>query len=125
MLSSFFSFSQNQEDSIIIINSKLKEITISATKSSISLDNLPIPTSVITEKEISVTSASKLDEVITKETGIISVPTRTGTEGLQIQGLDASYITILIDGSPLIGRSFGSLDLNRISVENIERIEII
>tara|TARA_B110000495_G_C23020081_1_gene605000 strand:+ start:449 stop:2494 length:2046 start_codon:yes stop_codon:yes gene_type:complete len=124
MLSSFFSFSQNQEDSIII-NSKLKEITISATKSSISLDNLPIPTSVITEKEISVTSASKLDEVITKETGIISVPTRTGTEGLQIQGLDASYITILIDGSPLIGRSFGSLDLNRISVENIERIEII
>ena len=125
MLSCFFSFSQNQEDSIIIINSKLKEITISATKSSISLDNLPIPTSVITEKEISETSASKLDEVITKETGIISVPTRTGTEGLQIQGLDASYITILIDGSPLIGRSFGSLDLNRISVENIERIEII
>ena len=124
MLSSYFSFSQNQEDSIII-NSKLKEITISATKSSISLENLPIPTSVITEKEISLTSASKLDEVITKETGIITVPTRTGTEGLQIQGLDASYITILIDGAPLIGRSFGALDLNRISVENIERIEII
>ena len=124
MISSYFSFSQNQEDSIII-NSKLKEITISATKSSISLENLPIPTSVITEKEISLTSASKLDEVITKETGIITVPTRTGTEGLQIQGLDASYITILIDGAPLIGRSFGALDLNRISIENIERIEII
>ena len=42
-----------------------------------------------------------------------------------MQGLDASYTTILIDGFPIIGRSFGALDLNRISVSDIERIEVV
>ena len=42
-----------------------------------------------------------------------------------MQGLDAAYTVILIDGMPVIGRSFGTLDLNRISLSNIERIEII
>ncbi|MBR73665.1 MAG: TonB-dependent receptor, partial [Dehalococcoidaceae bacterium] len=51
--------------------------------------------------------------------------TKTGTEGLQMQGLDASYTAILIDGFPLIGRSFGTLDLNRISLADIASIEII
>lgn len=103
----------------------MKEIIISATKTSKSINELPIPVSVITEKEIKEFSTSKLYDVITKQTGIISVPTRTGTEGLQMQGLDASYTTILIDGFPVIGRSFGALDLNRISVGDIERIEVI
>ena len=88
-------------------------------------ENLNILTARPNEKEIIETGASKLDEVISKQTGIISVPTKTGTEGLQMQGLDASYTTILLDGCPIIGRSFGALDLNRISVTDIEKIEII
>ncbi|MEZ0131796.1 TonB-dependent receptor plug domain-containing protein, partial [Flavobacterium sp. LBUM151] len=45
--------------------------------------------------------------------------------GVQIQGLDAAYTMILIDGVPLVGRSSGVLDLSRVSVGNIERIEIV
>jgi len=116
--------SQVQKDSVLTVI-KINEVTISAAKSSKSLEGLPLPTSVISEKEIIKSGASKLDELITKETGIVSVATKTGTEGLQMQGLDASYITILLDGSPIIGRSFGALDLNRISVGAIEKIEII
>ncbi|MEC7864130.1 MAG: Plug domain-containing protein, partial [Bacteroidota bacterium] len=113
-----------QSDSILI-EKKLKEVMISATKTSQTINELPVPVVIISEKEIKEFSASKLFDVITKQTGIVSVPTRTGTEGLQMQGLDASYTTILIDGVPIIGRSFGALDLNRISVSDIERIEII
>ena len=102
----------------------VKEVNISATKSSKLLNALPIPTTLIREKEITETGASKLDEVISKQTGIINVSTKTGTEGLQMQGLDASYTAILLDGCPIIGRSFGTLDLNRISVADIEKIEI-
>ena len=122
--SSFLCFSQEQKDSTII-KMKIKEVTISATKTSKSIDELPIPVTIISEKEIKEFSASKLSDVITKQTGIVSVTTKTGTEGLQMQGLDASYATILIDGFPVIGRSFGALDLNRISVADIERIEVI
>ena len=120
----FTAFGQTKSDSISI-KKKHKEVSISATKSSKSLDALPIPGSIISEKEITETAATKLDEVIEKQTGIISVPTKTGTKGVQIQGLDASYTTILLDGCPIIGRSFGALDLNRISLADIEKIEII
>ena len=117
-------FSQTETDTTLML-SELEEIIISATMSERDLDKLPIPTTIISEKEIMLSNASKLYDVINIQTGIISVPTKTGTEGLQMQGLDASYITILVDGFPIIGRSFGSLDLNRISVTDIERIEII
>ena len=117
-------FSQTETDTTLML-SELEEIIISATMSERDLDKLPIPTTIISEKEIMLSNASKLYDVINIQTGIISVPTKTGTEGLQMQGLDASYITILVDGFPIIGRSFGALDLNRISVTDIERIEII
>ena len=42
-----------------------------------------------------------------------------------MQGLDAAYTMILIDGVPLVGRTSGVLDLSRVSVGNIERIEIV
>ena len=80
-LSSFLCFSQEQKDSTII-KMKIKEVTISATKTSKSIDELPIPVTIISKKEIKEFSASKLYDVITKQTGIISVPTKTGTEGL-------------------------------------------
>lgn len=98
---------------------------ISATKTSQTLNQLPIPITIISEKEVQKFSSSKLYDVITQQTGIVSVTTKTGNEGVQMQGLDASYTTILIDGFPVIGRSFGTLDLNRISVADIERIEIV
>ena len=112
-------FSQTVIDTSLIF-SELEEIIISATMSETDLDRLPIPTTIISEKEIITSSASKLYDLVNIQTGIISVPTKTGTEGLQMQGLDASYITILLDGFPIIGRSFGALDLNRISITDIE-----
>ena len=122
LLSVFTAFSQS--DSILTEN-KLNEVIISATKTNQTVNELPIPITIISEKEVQEFSASKLYDVITKQTGIVSVTTKTGTEGLQMQGLDASYTTFLIDGFPIIGRSFGTLDLNRISVADIERIEVV
>mgnify|MGYP002636461981 FL=1 len=124
MLSAYFSFSQNQKDTIVF-DRKLEEVTISATKTAKSIAKLPIPVMIISEKEIKEFGSSKLFDVIKRQTGIVSVTTKTGTEGLQMQGLDASYTTILLDGFPIIGRSFGALDLNRIALVDVEKIEVI
>jgi outer membrane receptor for ferrienterochelin and colicins len=124
MLSAYFSFSQNQKDTIVF-DRKLEEVTISATKTAKSIAKLPIPVMIISEKEIKEFGSSKLFDVIKRQTGIVSVTAKTGTEGLQMQGLDASYTTILLDGFPIIGRSFGALDLNRIALVDVEKIEVI
>ena len=113
-----------QTDSLMI-KKNIKEVMISATKTSQNISKLPIPVLVISEKEIKQFEASTLYDLIVLQTGILSVPTRIGTQSLQMQGLDAAYTTILIDGFPIIGRSFGALDLNRISVSDIKKIEVV
>ena len=103
----------------------LPDITITSTKEKKNLNDTPLPISIIDSEEIKSIASNRLDDIINNQTGIITIPTLTGTEGVQVQGLDASYTTILIDGCPLIGRSFGVLDLQRISVLNVDRIEFL
>jgi outer membrane receptor for ferrienterochelin and colicins len=45
--------------------------------------------------------------------------------GVQLQGLNPDYTIILINGEPLVGRTAGVLDLNRIALGNIKKIEIV
>jgi len=47
-----------------------------------------------------------------------------GTE-IWLRGLDPEYTLVLLDGDRLTGRTGGAIDLNRIGVERIERIEIV
>lgn len=104
---------------------QLTEVVITGTKTLRGVATLPLPTQIITKESIQKSGLSRLNEVIQEQTGLITVPDFGGGEGIQIQGLDAAYVMILIDGQPLFGRSAGTLDLGRISVNNIERIEIV
>lgn len=103
----------------------LNEVFITATRTERQLSSLPLPTSIITSADIVKAGVTKLNEILSEQTGIITVPDFGGGEGVQIQGLDSAYTLILIDGVPLVGRSAGTLDLSRISVGNIDRIEIV
>lgn len=104
---------------------KLNEIVVTATRTARQLSSLPLPISIITATEISKTGVSRLNQILSEQTGIILIPDESGFEGFQMQGLDAAYTMILIDGVPLVGRSAGTLDLSRISVGNVDRIEIV
>ena len=42
-----------------------------------------------------------------------------------MQGLSSDYIQVLIDGVPIIGRLSGNLNLDRLNLNNIQRIEIV
>jgi outer membrane receptor for ferrienterochelin and colicins len=103
----------------------LNEVFVTATRTQRQLSSLPLPTSIITSADIARTGVSKLSEILPEQTGMITVPDFGGGEGVQIQGLDSAYTLILIDGVPLVGRSAGTFDLSRISVGNIDRIEIV
>jgi outer membrane receptor for ferrienterochelin and colicins len=66
-----------------------------------------------------------LDEILSEQTGIVTVADESGFEGVQIQGTSSDYILILIDGLPLVGRSAGNFDLSRFTVGNIKQIELV
>lgn len=103
----------------------LDEIIITATRTQRQLSSLPLPAQIISKKEIDAVNSLRLNDILNEQTGLITIPDFGGGEGIQLQGLDAQYTLILIDGVPLVGRSAGTLDLNRITIGNIKQIEVV
>ncbi|WP_223150978.1 TonB-dependent receptor [Flavobacterium ajazii] len=110
----------------------LKQVTVYSKETK--ADNLldiqrsAMPVTVITKETIAQMGSRRLDEVLKEQTGIAVVNDIGGgarAVGVQMQGFGSDYVMILIDGQPMVGRNSGNFDLSRISVSNIERIEII
>lgn len=101
----------------------LPEVVVTATRNEQLLSKVPVPVTVIHKQQIQAMGAVLLQQVLAEQTGLF-ITSNHGT-GVQMQGLEAEYTLILLDGEPLIGRTAGTFDLSRIVVSNIERIEII
>ncbi|REG90818.1 TonB-dependent receptor plug domain-containing protein [Flavobacterium aquicola] len=119
------SFAQEKKKDSIQTNELLEVMVVTGTRTERVLSSLPLPMTIITSAEIAKTGVTRLNEILSEQTGIILIPDESGFEGIQMQGLDSAYTMVLIDGVPLVGRSAGVLDLSRVSVGNIERIEIV
>ncbi|MBS9774680.1 MAG: TonB-dependent receptor [Tenacibaculum sp.] len=119
------SFSQKKRnvevDSIKI--EKLNEVMVTATRTIRQLSSLPLPVQIVSKKEIKNINSLRLSDLLSEQTGLTIV--QDHGKGIQMQGMDASYTLILIDGVPLVGRTAGTLDLSRITVGNIKQIEIV
>ncbi len=101
----------------------LSEIVVTATRSSRKLADVPIPVTLIGREQIQSTGASRLDEILSEQTGLAII--NNHGFGVQMQGIDPEYCLILINGEPVIGRTAGTLNLTRITLNNVKRIEII
>lgn len=101
----------------------LDEVVVTATRTPRSVKTVPVPVTVITQDKIERIGALRLNEVLAEQAGL-QIISNHGT-GIQVQGLSADYVLILIDGEPVIGRTAGTLDLTRLAIGNIERIEIV
>ena len=102
----------------------MDEVVVTGTKTERRLKDTPVITEVITRSEIEATGAENIGEVLEHRVGIV-VDRDAHGDGVQLQGLDSDYILILLDGEPQVGRIAGKLDLARIGVENVDRIEIV
>jgi outer membrane receptor for ferrienterochelin and colicins len=98
-------------------------VIIAATRSERDAEGVAVPVSVITSNDIAKSGQVRLSNLLNEQTGL-QLTANFGT-GLQIQGFDADYTLIMIDGEPVIGRSAGTLDLRRIAVGNVKRIETV
>lgn len=80
---------------------------------------------VIDQKRIQLQGANNLKDVLTNELNvrIANDPALGGS--VSIQGISGQNVKIMIDGVPIVGREGGSIDLNQINLNNIERIELV
>ena len=98
-------------------------VVVTATRTERKLSNLTVPVTIINAKTIQQNGALRLTDILKEQTGL-NLTSGFGA-GVQLQGLNPDYTIILIYGEPIVGRTAGVLDLNRIALGNIKKIEIV
>lgn len=127
MLLSFFGFSQENTSVVKNVTSSydLDEVIVTATRTSRQLSSVPMPVTLITKEQLQKSGSIRLRDILLEQTGITIVSDFGNSEGVQLQGVAADYTLILLDGVPIVGRTSGNIDLNRLTVNNIKQIEIV
>lgn len=116
---------QEMLDSIPLSVSFEEEVVVTGQYGPTEIQASTLPVRVITKEMITQRAATNLTEIFQQEPNIrIAQDPVLGTI-MTMNGLEGQHIKILIDGVPMIGRSDGNLDLDRIQVQDVERIEII
>jgi iron complex outermembrane receptor protein len=110
---------------------ELGEIVVTATRISQTITDVPASVSVITKQEIKNTPSKTVDDLLKREAGIDVVrpygeSSKSQSISLRgIYGARSSRVLILLDGIPLNNLYNGSVDLNTIPTDAIERIEVV
>jgi outer membrane receptor for ferrienterochelin and colicins len=99
------------------------QVVVTGSKTPKEIKTSPIPTEVVTAKDIKNQGNLRLTDVLSDQVGLSIV--QTPVKGIQTQGLNPDYTLILINGEPMIGRTRGTMDLERFSMGNVERVEIV
>ncbi len=106
-----------------LFSKELNEVIVTATRNERKLGNIAVPVNIISNKTIQQAASLRLRDILQEQAGLFL--TSGFGSGVQMQGLNPDYTLILVDGEPLVGRTSGVLDLNRVTVGNIKKIEIV
>src|SRR5699024_10623290 len=118
-------YNADQELSFQLKTKRYKSATavITATRTRRNIEEVSEPVTVISDKEIQTSGSTRLSNLLSEQTGLALISDH-GT-GVQVQGFTPEYTIIMVHGHPIIGRTNGTCDLYRITVVNIEQVEII
>ena len=125
-----FGFAQAQvdeeTDSTKIVS--LDNVVITGQYSSQSIDKSIYQVEVISQEDIKNFAGNTVADVLNQNLNMLILPSRsTGDSEIQIMGLGGEYTKILIDNIPVVGdHGMGvNIDLTKLNLDNIERIEIV
>ena len=89
------------------------------------LKSTPTPVRVLSSQEISEQGIATFDQALTRTLPQVSMaPNAMGTF-LRMNGLGNKYILILVNGQKLSGDISNNVDLNRINMDRVKRIEVL
>ena len=111
-----------------IDSTTIEEVVITGQYSPQSIKKSLYKVEVITSEDIQRRAATNVAEVLNQTLNILIIPEKnSGDSKANILGMGADYTKVLIDNIPVIGDTgLGSnIDLTKINLDNIERIEIV
>ena len=99
-------------------------IVVTGTRSETPLAASPVVTEVIDRERLDESGATTVAEALSMRPGL-AIERGIGGAGVTIQGLGSEYVLVLVDGQRQIGRVDGRIDLDRLALGGVERIEIV
>ncbi|MQA89825.1 MAG: TonB-dependent receptor [Gemmatimonas sp.] len=89
------------------------------------LAEVPVATELVTRQELERSGVGDLSQVLVERLGIQVDGGLPAGEGVMLQGLSSERVLLLVDGQPLVGRIGGNLDVSRIPLSAVERVEVV
>ncbi|MEN0062697.1 MAG: TonB-dependent receptor [Myxococcota bacterium] len=100
------------------------EIVVTGTRTPHRQGDAPVAVEVIDRETLESSGSQDVAEVLEQHPGI-DVQRQFVGATVRLRGLEADHTLILVDGQRVVGRKDGTFDLSRISIDAIERIEIV
>ncbi|NND76624.1 MAG: TonB-dependent receptor [Flavobacteriales bacterium] len=108
------------------LQGELDEVVISGYLSEKRVSDAPREVIVISSEVIANTQARNLQEIMRVAPNLnVRADGTTGGSFAELLGIGGNNIKVLLDGVPLAGRTGQEFDISQVSLQNIERIEII
>ena len=98
-------------------------VVVTATRTAKALEDVATPVTVVDAETIREQGAVRLGDVLEDVPGLFLFDDHGS--GLQIQGFSPDYTLVLLDGEPVVGRTAGTLDLDRLTVAGLDRVEVV
>ena len=118
-----------QEDAsnsqVVSKDTHFEKIVITGTRTPKLLSNSPVKVDVISKDEIQLLSQSTIAQALNFIPGVVVVRNQKDGYNIQMQGFDGDNVLVLLNSQPLISPTGSSVDLDQISAQNIEQIEVI
>ena len=103
----------------------LSAVVVTGTQTPRLLKKLPIMTQVITERDLQRINPRSAADALQMSIPGVNVTMHGAQYRVTIQGMSGDYILFLVDGEKISSEGNGVVDLNRIDMSTIERIEVI
>ena len=102
-------------------------IVVSATRFEIPLDQSPASASVVTSQDLEIKQTERISDALREVPGLSVV--QTGTAGqltsVFMRGLRSEHVQVLLDGIPVNQGLQGAFNFADLTVDNIDRIEVV
>lgn len=105
---------------------ELRELVVTATRMPVPRAAVPSPVTVLTGSDLRARGIARVADALTVIPGVDVVETGSwgGRASLFVRGGESDYVQVLVDGVP-VNATGGSVDLATLSVDDIERIEVV
>jgi vitamin B12 transporter len=105
----------------------VEPVVVTATKIETSADRLGAAVSVITEDELRTYNHSRIEDALRTVPGveIIRQGSLGKTTGISIRGANGNQVQVLVDGMRVKDITLGAFDFSNLSLDGIERIEVV